>query len=201
MNRTNIGIVTALDQEVAHEQLHLMGIKHIAVVGVGKVNAAIATMQFLNHFRELELIINIGTAGSVNKTLGEVLRCSNFIQRDFELPFAEFAHFNLTVSFSELLHKAYPQLLNCNKTCSTGDNFVHLDDHHNEQTFKADCIDMEAYAIAKACQKMNTKFLALKYISDNSNSDSKDDWQDSLHGKASTALMHELREVLNQISH
>jgi adenosylhomocysteine nucleosidase len=41
----------------------------------------------------------------------------------------------------------------------------------------ADVVDMESYAIAKACAKYNVEFVCWKYISDQANQDAHNDWQ------------------------
>jgi len=191
-----IGILVAMDQEIPPSTLKELGLQHIAIIGVGKVNASIGAMQLLHAQPQLEILINVGTAGAVHKTVGEVLRCSNFIQRDFELPFPELAHYNQPISFQSSLSNKYPHLTNHHHTCSTGDNFVHLDTHHAQIAHPFDCLEMEAYAIAKVCQLQQKQFLALKYISDNSDNASKDDWAESLQGKAKSALSEELKNLL-----
>jgi adenosylhomocysteine nucleosidase len=44
----------------------------------------------------------------------------------------------------------------------------------------ADVVDMEAYAIAKVCEKYKVKFDCWKYISDQANQDAHNDWQQSV---------------------
>ena len=55
---------------------------------------------------------------------------------------------------------------------------------------------MEAYAVAKVCKHFGKPFLAMKYVSDNTNSDSKEDWTESLQGRASKALIKDLEALL-----
>ena len=198
--KPKIGVLVALEAELDIQHLLQMGIEAVGVIGVGKVNAAIGTMDFLQKHPKLDLIINMGTAGSVDKTVGEVLRCTHFVQRDFELPFDGFEHFNTEQDFAEELLGQFPRLTNYKHTCSTGDNFVHLDHHHEAIAIKADCIEMEAYAIAKVCKHFGKPFLALKYVSDNTNSDSKEDWTESLQGRASKALIRDLAALLTELA-
>jgi adenosylhomocysteine nucleosidase len=59
--------------------------------------------------------------------------------------------------------------------CGTGDRFeVGL------PKLECDLVDMEAYAIAKICRKWNVGFTAVKYITDGSDSNAKNDWHESL---------------------
>ena len=196
MNKTKIGVVIALEAELDIQHLLQMGIEAVGVIGVGKVNAAIGAMNFLQKHPNLDLIINMGTAGSVHKTVGEVLRCAHFVQRDFDLPFEGFEHFNTEQNFIAELEAMFGSNVRFDHTCSTGDNFVHLDHHHEAIAIKADCIEMEAYAVAKVCKHFGKPFLAMKYVSDNTNSDSKEDWTESLQGRASKALIKDLEALL-----
>jgi adenosylhomocysteine nucleosidase len=57
--------------------------------------------------------------------------------------------------------------------CSTGDNFVN--DITKEEVI-SDVVDMEAYAIAKACKQADVNFRCFKYISDSADENANDDW-------------------------
>lgn len=61
-------------------------------------------------------------------------------------------------------------------TLSTGDNFV--TDTYN---INADIVDMEAFAIAKACQNANIEFICYKYISDMADENAADHFVDHVH--------------------
>ena len=190
-----IGVLIALEQELDTAALLQLGVSAVGVVGVGKVNAAIGAMAFLQKHPEIDLVINMGTAGAVHKSVGEVLRCCHFIQRDFELPIEGFAHFNAEQNFKAELTALGLPISTIEHTCSTGDNFVHLDHHHEAIASAADCMEMEAYAIAKVCKHFGKAFLALKYVSDNTNADSQADWQESLQGLSSKALLQDLQQL------
>ena len=60
-------------------------------------------------------------------------------------------------------------------SCGSGDNFVDRDIE-----LSVDVVDMEAYAIAKVCKKEKIKFRCFKYISDNADSNSSNDWKKNL---------------------
>ena len=44
----------------------------------------------------------------------------------------------------------------------------------------ADVVDMEAYAIAKACQYHNVNFKCFKYISDSANENASKEWHETV---------------------
>ena len=58
-------------------------------------------------------------------------------------------------------------------TCSTGDNFV---TDPNTLEDPAHVVDMEAYAIAKACLNQHVDFRCFKYISDKADEGADLDW-------------------------
>ena len=61
--------------------------------------------------------------------------------------------------------------------CSTGDNFV---SGYSDDWAITDVVDMEAYAIAKACKQANVNFRCFKYISDQADKNANTDWQETV---------------------
>ena len=156
--------------------------ENVFFTGVGKVNAAITTAKLLERYPDVENVFNFGTAGSIAPNLSGVHKMGNFVQRDmlccpFGIPEGQtpFETYTKLVFDYEAL------------TCSTGDNFV----TDSNISIPADVVDMEAYAIAKAvlvadCERGDTdeadtmKFHCYKYISDEANDSSKNDWQNNV---------------------
>ena len=58
--------------------------------------------------------------------------------------------------------------------CSTGDNFV---SDTSVLDIIADVVDMEAYAIAKACKQAEVNFKCFKYVSDQADENASKDWE------------------------
>jgi adenosylhomocysteine nucleosidase len=155
-------------QEEAPDLNHMMNVFY---TGAGKVNAAITAAELIVKYQP-KRIINFGTAGGI--TVGTGLHeCTQFVQRDMncvglgckpgQTPFET----NVSIGTPGL-------------TCSTGDNFV-MDP---QLLIPADLVDMEAYAIAKACEKHHVEFLCFKYVSDQANATADTDWRESVaHGQ------------------
>ena len=130
-------ILVALEEELPKSTLPWF---HIEYTGVGKINASLKTAEVIQKFSP-ELIINYGTAGGLAKNLHGLVEVSHFLQRDMDARALGFSlgqtPFDpvLTISFGRTGH-----------SCGTGDSFV-------TQTpgVETDVVDMEAYAIAKAC--------------------------------------------------
>jgi len=148
--------------------------------GVGKLNAAYSTQEAINAYQP-ELIVNLGTAGAINRLPGEILEINEVIQRDFdarplsprgEIPFQNEFH-SFRSDFGEY-------------KCGTGDSFVtEVDPWFLES--KIEVIDMELYGIAYICQKKSIPWRSVKYITDKIGSDSGDAWLNHLN-LASDAL-------------
>lgn len=136
--------------------------------GVGKVNAAIVAATMIERYKP-KRVFNFGTAGGITTTHGGIYKCTTFTQRDVILGGC------ITGPQAEVLHK--PIVIGDNGcVLSTGDNFV--TDTYN---INADLVDMEAYAIAKACVTAKVKFICYKYISDMANEDAPDHFVDHVH--------------------
>ena len=165
MNRL---VVSALKMETSNGS----GNYDLLHTGVGKVNAAIQlTSYLLSH--PVSLVINYGTAGSRNIPVGELVKCTKFVQRDMDKTALGF----------KLGETAYetdvPMIIDYGEglTCGTGDNFVQ---DVNKELDIIDVFDMEAYALAKVCYVFNVPFVSYKYISDNADDDSPSDWEKNL---------------------
>jgi adenosylhomocysteine nucleosidase len=149
-------------QEEAPDLAYMMNLFY---TGVGKVNAAIVAGEVIAKYQP-QRIINFGTAGGITVAPG-FYQCTQFVQRDMtcealgcvpgQTPFESSVHIGNSNGL----------------TCSTGDNFV----MNPVLQIPADVVDMEAYAIAKACAKYNVEFVCWKYISDQANQDAHRDWK------------------------
>jgi adenosylhomocysteine nucleosidase len=132
--------------------------------GVGKVNAALSTLRTIKEDKP-DLIINFGTAGSLNSNISGLIDCKYFIQRDMDsrplgtelgqTPFEEDPPKIIEIEDHPI------NTINMNLICATGDSFV-----ESNIGLKADVVDMEAYAIAKVCYQESIPFACFKYISD-----------------------------------
>lgn len=141
---------------------------NVFFTGVGKVNAAITASAVIQKYKP-ERVWNFGTAGGITVHSG-LHEIKNFVQRDImccemgfnpgQTPFEE----DVVLSIGDGM------------TCSTGDNFV--SDPNLE--IPADVVDMEAYAIAKACQFHNVEFKCYKYISDTADENANTEWHETV---------------------
>ena len=141
--------------------------------GIGKVTSAFYLAEAISSAQP-DLVVNVGTAGTVRHQVGDILVCRHFIDRDMQ----RLSGFDMEceIDSSELLEqKGYCLHWQGEGVCNTGDTFLtELSD------VKGDVVDMEAYAQALVCRAKNTPFIAVKYVTDIIGQNSVKHWEDKL---------------------
>ena len=156
-------VLVALEMELPATAIEGIDVYY---TGVGKINAALKAAEVIHHHQP-DLIINYGTAGGLDTSLSGLLEVGVLHQRDMDAVELGFALGETPFDDVHSIYTGFGEV-----SCGTGDNFVTA-----PPKLTSHMVDMEAYAIAKACQRHDVAFRCLKYISDNANSASKDDWQ------------------------
>lgn len=142
--------------------------------GIGKVNAAMHTMRAICEYHP-DVVINLGSAGTLNHKVGDIIVCNRFVDRDLrkvvldgvisEIEFDRDAINRIFLSEHLMDHA---KLVG---TCNTGDSFI------TEGTdIEGDVIDMESYAVADVCREMGIPFVAVKYVTDIVGQNSSQEW-------------------------
>ncbi len=169
----------------------------VLYTGIGKVNAAIAlTRRLAEAGRDgarLPLVVNFGTAGSANLPAQTLVACRRFVDRDMDVGALGFAPG--VTPFDPLppvleFPAAFPALPEA--VCGSGDSFA--TDHGG---FDCDVVDMEAYALAKACKLAGADFACAKYVSDGADEHAARHWKANVAGAADRFLAL-YRELLNR---
>jgi adenosylhomocysteine nucleosidase len=163
--------VFALESEAANE----FADEKPLFVGVGKLNAMYHLMKRVQQ-QKPSIIVNLGSAGSLEHKRGEVVCCTGFVQRDMDVTPLGFEKYHTPFATHD------PVLLNGLKAegllqgiCGTGDSFV-----VNHDTTDYTIIDMEAYAMAWLALHEGIPFLSLKYISDGADGSAAEDWTETI---------------------
>lgn len=166
--------------------------------GVGKVNAARTTQILIDKF-DIEYIINIGSAGSVNDNVnyGDIVIGQYVVQHDFDI--TAFGHEKgyISSNLGIKLESDNSLISNCEKaiekidnsnfkivvgTIATGDIFctsVKMKEKIR-QKFEADCVEMEGAAIAQVCVLDEKPFIIIRSISDSPNGNNEVDFNEYL---------------------
>jgi adenosylhomocysteine nucleosidase len=161
-------VLVALPQEL---DAALLG-PHALVryTGVGKVNAAYAAAKAIREHAP-QLVINFGSAGRVAPCPQGLVEVASVLQRDMnaeplaprgDTPFQDGDH---------CLHSGHVGVV-----CGTGDSFVTAPDPWFA-TRGVHLVDMELYAVASVCARENVAWRSIKFVSDDANGDSAQDWQ------------------------
>ncbi|QCI22665.1 5'-methylthioadenosine/adenosylhomocysteine nucleosidase [Buchnera aphidicola] len=149
--------------------------------GVGKVSASIATMILINFFK-IDIIINSGSAGSLNSQLkiGDIIIPQKTCYYDVDL--TNFGYFQgqipkypkkFTINkkiYNFFEKKSYKHELKFTKgLIISGDSFIRENSRMKflKKIFpSAIAVEMESAAIAQVCYKFNIPLIVIKSISD-----------------------------------
>jgi len=157
---------------------------NVHCIGVGKVNAAINTVQLCNLYQPRR-IINLGTAGGIRLGHG-IHRINTVWQHDVNLMALGMKpgiHFNDTESMIIMPGGG--------KTCASGDMFI---TEPEKLRVECDVVDMEAYSVAKAANRLGIDIEVWKYISDPADAGAGKTWKEQV-----AAGEPFYRQVLEQI--
>lgn len=143
--------------------------------GIGKVSTAIQVYEAVLCQRP-DLVLNIGTGGTLKRQVGDILICSSFLDRDL----AKISNYGVTCRLDfkdELKSAGILKGYKLNGVVSTGDTFL---TDENESGTDGDVFDMEAYAGAQVCKKLGIPFLSVKYVTDIIGQNSIKHWEEKL---------------------
>jgi len=173
----------------------------VLYTGVGKINAAYTITKKISELKsknqKIDLVINLGTAGSNFFNKGELVECTSFVQRDMDVRAFGY-EFGKTPQEEDIpLYIKTAKRFEHLRTgiCGTGDSFA-------TKPPLVDCnvLDMESYAIAKICRKEDINFAAVKYISDGADDNSTKDWNECLDDNSKKLLNFYKKEFLSNLS-
>jgi adenosylhomocysteine nucleosidase len=155
-------ILVALGDEFSASRVNGLPVIY---TGVGKVNAALAAAGALSG--GARTIINYGSAGAVTAGLAGLIECGSAVQRDMDLR-------PLGTPLGDTYGDPGPhaETWGVGPVVGTGDSFA-----EGAPELACDLVDMEAYAIAKACRLAGANFICLKYISDAADEAAAADWE------------------------
>ena len=179
--------------------------KQIVLVksNVGKVNSARVTQILIDNF-DIELVINVGTAGSVDNNLeiGDVVVATELVQHDFDVtPFGrklgEIENVGETIKVDEKLLNLFNGLDIKRGIIASGDKFiVNMEEKDNiRNIFNALCIEMEGASIAQVCYLDKMPFLVIRSITDKLDGSSKIDFENFLESSSKNAATI-LKEII-----
>jgi adenosylhomocysteine nucleosidase len=157
-------IVVALRSEAAHLRRD-----DVVLTGIGKVSAAVAVSRAIAE-RRPPLVLNVGTAGALHDGLEGAHVIGRVIEHDVD--HEGLARFTGEPSVGEIvLDPDEPT------TLATGDQFVSSAELRAVLAVRAQLVDMEGFAVAKACEAAGVPCRMVKVVSDTASDDAADSWK------------------------
>ncbi len=169
-------VTYAVKDEFAPITIQGYEIKYI-LTGIGKAKAAMKLTEAICR-EQPSLVLNMGTAGTLNHNIGDIFVCRRFIDRDFHLinlPGVEYEIDFTTILTKEKIFEDWISSNNYSGICNTGDSFV-----TEAKSINGDVVDMEAFAQAIVCKEFEIPFIAIKYVTDIIGQNSVKHWEDKL---------------------
>lgn len=133
---------------------------YLIISGEGIFNALEASTAILSRYSDIEVVINLGVAGALDK------RAS--IEEIYEIR-TSYSMINNIVEFKSFTSKTSSKL-----DCITSSERTLSSEDANKLSNYANIVDRELWAIAKAAQNFNKEFKAFKLISDEPYKENKD---------------------------
>lgn len=203
-------IINNLREKYIYEKIFYIGSieeKEVVLVksNVGKVNSARVTQILIDYFN-IDLVINVGTAGSVDNSLeiGDVVVATELVQYDFDVtPFGrklgEIENIGESIKVDEKFLKLFDNINVRKGIIASGDRFiVNREDKDNiRNIFKALAIEMEGASIAQVCFLDKIPFLVIRSITDKLDGSSKVDFEKFLES-SSKVVANILKELLKK---
>lgn len=154
--------------------------------GIGKVNAAAATMYLINN--GCKIVLNYGLSGGISGVCrGEVVLPDKFLEHDFDLTTIGYKPcekpgqryiYSADCYISECIEKALGCITRGTAVC--GDRFIcsSKDRDFLSETFNATSCDMETAAIASVCDMAGVPFASIRRISDDAGESALDSYRE-----------------------
>lgn len=155
--------VIAMEAEAEAIRPALSSEDRLYVAGIGKVNAAAATMKAILEFRP-DIVINCGLAGGMKKTMatGETYEVEAAVEYDYDLRALNATPLGQKDERESPFIPTFAPGIFPKEKLLTGDSFS------EEPTilYDAGLRDMEGAAIADVCEKTGVKCYLFKVVSD-----------------------------------
>ncbi|MFK5977974.1 MAG: 5'-methylthioadenosine/S-adenosylhomocysteine nucleosidase [Rhizobiaceae bacterium] len=173
--------VMAADAEYGH---HLQKRFRPLMTGVGPIEAAMVLSDALSQLRgkngSPDLVVSLGSAGSRTLEQVKIYQACSLSYRDmdasplgFEKGCTPFLNLPAKVDLALQLPGVPSARLSTGANIISGDAYEQID---------ADMVDMESFAVLRACQYFEVPMVALRGISDGKDDLSHvDDWKEYLH--------------------
>jgi adenosylhomocysteine nucleosidase len=156
---------------VRHEAAQLEGVD-VVLTGIGKVAAAMTVARAVAE-RRPSRVLNVGTAGALRDGMAGTHRIGRVIEHDLDHD-ALGALIGEPVPGEIVLDPGSPTVL------ATGDAFVADEAVRTGLAVRAHLVDMEGFAVARACEAAGVPCTLLKVVSDDASSEAARTWAEQV---------------------
>lgn len=171
----------------------------LSICGIGKANAAFALGRI---FERADEIVMFGTSGALStEKIGSLYLCSEFVEHDMlattlgvppgVTPFSGMNSAVISAPNPQTLAKVreicHAENLELREgRALSGDQFIHSKELAlaKAEQFGGQLADMETAAVAKICQRLGKQFCAVRYVTDNADSNAPSNWQENVRVSA-----------------
>lgn len=168
---TGLLVVVAVPQEAAH-----LRDVDIVLTGIGKVAAAVTVSRAIAE-RRPERVLNIGTAGALHDGWEGVHRIGRVLEHDVD-------HAALSALIGEDISGEVIIDPDVDTVLATGDAFVADPAVRGVLAERAHLVDMEGYAVARACAAAGVPCEMVKVVSDTASEDAAVTWAEQADATA-----------------
>ena len=190
-------IITNIEEISIYEKIFYKGIienKNVVVVksNVGKVNSSRVCQILIDKFN-IDLVINVGTAGSVDNKLeiGDIVVADRLVQYDFDVTafgrkLGEIENIGESLEVSKELLSLFNDMGVNIGGIASGDKFItDINEKNNiRNIFNALCIEMEGASIGQVCFLNKVPFLVIRSITDKLDGSSKVEFEKFLESSS-----------------
>lgn len=206
-----LDVMTNKEEINIYEKIFYRGLienKEVIVVksNVGKVNSSRVCQMLIDKFNP-NLVINVGTAGSVDNRLdiGDIVVANKLVQYDFDVtPFGrklgEIENIGEYIEVNEDLLELFNDMDVIKGCIATGDKFIpnKKEKDNIRNIFNALCIEMEGASIAQVCLLDKVPFLVIRSITDKLDGSAKIDFETFLE-LSSKKVAKTLKKLLKKL--
>jgi len=166
---------------------------HVNFTGIGRENATRAMIRFMEKHKDEDFImLNIGSVGSHDRTVGTVLSIREILSGSSKFYETEMLPYHFDVQADEQVQKA---------TLYSSDCFVSpevfTENYLESVKSKVDCFDMESSVLISFAQDYGKKYVSYKIVSDNLDVDIEV-WRQRVQDLSKVLVAH-IQQVLNEL--
>jgi adenosylhomocysteine nucleosidase len=160
---------------VRQEAAHLAGVD-VLLTGIGKVAAAISVARAITE-RRPSRVLNVGTAGALRDGMEGVHRIGRVIEHDLD-------HDAISALIGEPVPGEIVLDALSDTVLATGDAFVADRAVRADLAVRAHLVDMEGFAVARACLAAGVPCTLIKVVSDDASEHAARTWVEQVEGTA-----------------